>query len=69
MRGEIADRVVAPVVAQPALEQERVVDELMDGQELDRGDAERLQMLDRRRMREPGVRSAQLLRDAGMPLS
>ena len=68
VRGEIADGVVAPVVAQPALEQQRVVDELMDGEELDRGDAERLQMLDGRGMREPRVRAALILRHLGMPL-
>ena len=40
VRGEEADRVVAPVVAQPALDQMRVVDELVHRQQLDRGDAE-----------------------------
>ena len=41
---EEADRVVAPVVRQPLLEQMAVVDEGVDRQQLDRGDAERLQM-------------------------
>jgi hypothetical protein len=45
--GEEADRVVAPVVAQALLDQEVVVDELVHGQQLDRGDAEPLQVLDR----------------------
>ena len=49
VRREVADRVVAPVVAQPAIEQQRVLHELVDGQQLDGGDAELLQVLDRRR--------------------
>ena len=44
VRREVADRVVAPVVAQAALEQEAVVDERVDRQQLDRGDAEPLQV-------------------------
>ena len=47
VRREVADRVVAPVVAQAALDEVRVVDELVDRQQLDRGDAEPLQVLDR----------------------
>ena len=45
---EEADRVVAPVVAQAALDQAAVVDEGVHRQQLDRGDAEALQVLDRR---------------------
>ena len=41
VRREEADRVVAPVVAQAALDQVRVVHELVHRQQLDRGDAER----------------------------
>ena len=44
--GEEADRVVAPVVAQPPLQQVGVVDELVHRQELDGGDAETTQVLD-----------------------
>ena len=64
VRREEADRVVAPVVAQAALEQEAVVDELVDRQQLDRGDAELLEVVDRRRVREARVGAAQLSRDA-----
>ena len=40
VRREEADRVVAPVVAQPALDEVGVVDELVHRQQLERGDAE-----------------------------
>ena len=40
VRGEVADRAVAPVVVQPALDQERLVGDVVDRQQLDRGDAE-----------------------------
>ena len=40
VRGEEAERVVAPVVAQALLEQGAVVDELVHRHQLDRGDAE-----------------------------
>ncbi len=59
--GEEADRVVAPVVGQPARGDLRLGDELVDRQQLDRGHAEVAQVVDDRRGREPGVRSAQLL--------
>ena len=49
VRREVADRVVAPVVAQAALEEQRVLHELVHRQQLDRGDAQLLQVLDRRR--------------------
>ncbi len=39
---EIGDGVVAPIVAQAAVQQVLVVDELMDGQQLDRRDSEPL---------------------------
>ena len=68
MRGEIPDRVVAPVIAQAALEQQRIVDELMDGEQLHRGDAERLQMFDGGRMRESRVRAALIVGDVRMAL-
>ena len=61
VRREEADRVVAPVVGQPALDQGRLADELVHRQQLDRGDAEVLEVVDDRRGRQPGVRAAQLL--------
>ncbi len=65
---EEADRVVAPVVAQAELDQALVVDERVHRQQLDRGDAEALQVIDHRRAGESRVRAAQLLRNVGMQL-
>ena len=67
VRREEADRVVAPVVAQPALDQVAVVDELMHRHQLDGADAEARQVIERRRMGEAGVGAAQLA--AGRPAS
>ena len=39
LRGEICERVVAPVVHQPALEQRTILQERLNGQQLDGGDA------------------------------
>jgi hypothetical protein len=64
VRREEADRVVAPVVPQAAREQMPVVHEFVHRHELDRGHAEAQQVIDRLRMREPGVRAAQIRRDA-----
>ena len=61
VRREVADRRVAPVVRQPALGEEVLVDDVVDRQQLDRGDAESMQVLDRRVGREAGVRAAQVL--------
>ena len=63
VRGEEADRVVAPVVPQSPLDQVSVVDELVHGQQLHRGHAELDQVVDRGRMGQPGVRAALGLRD------
>ena len=63
---EEADRVVAPVVAQPVLDQHGVVHELVHGHELDRGDAEALQVVDDRRAGEARVGAAQLLGHVGV---
>ena len=64
VRGEEADRVVAPVVRQALVEQRGVLHELVHGHELDRGHAEVGQVLDHARVRHRGVRAADLLRDA-----
>jgi hypothetical protein len=61
VRGEEADRVVAPVVAQAALGQVAVVDELVHRQQLDGGDAEVQQVLDHRRVSEARVGAALVL--------
>jgi len=63
VRGEEADGVVAPVVAQAALLQRVVVHELVHRHELDRGDAQVLQVLDHHRVDEPRVRPPDLLGD------
>ena len=63
VRGEVADRVVAPVVRQSLGLERRIVRELLDRHELDRGDAELRQVLDDRRVRHAGVGAAQLVRD------
>ncbi len=68
VRREKADAVVAPVVAQAALDQRLVVDELVNGHQLDRGDAQALQMRDHRRGRQAGIGSAKLRPDRGMQL-
>ncbi len=46
VRGQVGDRVVPPVVAQPQLDQAAVVHELVHRHELDRGDAQGLEVLD-----------------------
>ena len=50
---EEADGVVAPVIGQSLLEQMAVVDEGVDRQQLDRGDAERLDVFDHLRAPRP----------------
>ena len=60
LRGEEVDGVVAPVVAQPLLQQVTVVEEGVHREQLDRGDAEILEVGDHRRRRETGVGAAQL---------
>ena len=67
VRCEVADRLVAPVVAQPPLNELRVVDELVDGRLYGRY-AEPLQVCHRGRMRHPSVGAAQLLWHVGVQL-
>ena len=61
VRGEEADRAVAPVVRQPALGEERLVDDVVDRQQLDGGDAERPEVRERRVGGQAGVGAAQVL--------
>ena len=68
VRREVADRVVTPVVAQAAIEQKPVMDEVMDRHQLDGRHAEILQRRDRRRMREAGIGAANLGRQLRVPL-
>ncbi len=64
VRGEEADRVVAPVVAQAAFLQVAVLHELMYRHELERRDAEVAQVVDHHRVRHPRVGPADALGDA-----
>ena len=68
VRREEAEGVVAPVVAQPLLEQRAVLDELVHRHQLDRGDAELREVVGHRRVGEPGVRAALLLGDVRVQL-
>ena len=63
VRGEVAEGVVAPVVGQAATDQERLGHVVVNGQQLDRRDAEVDQVLHDRRVGQPRVRPAQVLRD------
>ena len=57
---EETQRVVAPIVAQAARRQERLVDEGMDRQQLERRHAEPLEMIDHGRRAQRAERAAQL---------
>ncbi len=59
--GEEADRRVAPVVREAALEQERLVDDVVDGQQLDRGHPEVAQVVQGRLRGETRVGAAQVV--------
>ena len=61
VRGEVADRAVAPVVRQPALVQEALVGDVVDRQQLDRGDAQALEVAERLVGGQAGVGAAQVL--------
>ena len=61
VRGEEGDRVVAPVVAQAALDEVVVVDELVHRHQLDRRDPERGEVVDDGRVGDGRVRAAHLL--------
>ena len=63
---EEADGVVAPVVAQPPLDEEVVVDEGVDRQQLDGGDAEVAYVMHHLAHRHAGKGAAQRRRHAGM---
>jgi len=67
-RGEEGEGVVAPVVGQAALEEERLARDRLDREQFERGDAERAQVVDQHRVREAGVGAAQVLRDPGEQL-
>ncbi len=60
------DRVVAPVIAQPLIDQMPIVDEVMYRHELDRRHAELQQMIDDGVRSQPQIRAAQVLGHAGV---
>jgi hypothetical protein len=60
------DGVVAPVVLQPLLHEKVLVHDLVDGQELDGGDAQRLQVLDDGRVGDGRVGASEVLRHVGV---
>ncbi len=63
LRRKKADRVVAPVIAQIALDEMAVIDPGMDGKEFDGRHAEPPQMIDHRRLAQRPERAAQMLGD------
>ena len=66
LRREEADGVVAPVVPQSLLDEIAVVDEGMDRQQLDGGDAETADVVDHLVLHEAGEGAAKLLRHGRM---
>jgi hypothetical protein len=60
VRGEIADGVIAKIVRQTLADQAVLVHELMDWHQLDRGDAEALQVADDGWVGQPRIGAAQL---------
>ena len=58
VRCEVADRRVSPVVRKPAIVEEALVGDVVDGEQLDGVDAQLLQVLERRLGSEPGIRAA-----------
>ena len=68
VRGEVPDRLVAPVVTQPACDQLGIVHELVHRKQLDGGHSEPLQVRDRGGMPQPGITPAQRVRHVGMQL-
>ena len=66
VRGEEADRRVAPVVRQPEVVQEPLVGDVVNRQQLDGGDAERTEVRQRLLGRETGIRAAQVVAHARM---
>ena len=68
VRGEEVEGVVAPVVGEPLLDQALLAHELVDRQKLHRGDAEILEVADRRLVGEARVGAAQLVGQVGVEL-
>ncbi len=66
VRGEEPHRVIAPVVGATLTLQVRLVGEGVDGQQLQRRDAQRAKVLDDRRMPQRRIGAADALRDLGV---
>jgi len=67
-RREEPQRVVPPVIRQPAFQQMAVIDMTVNWQQFDRSDAERLQVIDGRVRCQSRISPAQRFRNPGMPL-
>ena len=63
VRCEIAEGVVSPVVGEAAPDEERLGNVVVDRQQLNGCHAEVLQMLDDRRVSQPGVRAPEVFRN------
>ena len=68
VRCEESEGVVAPVVSQAQVQQPAVVHELMHRHQFDRGDIQRFEMIDDRRVSQAGVGAAERFGDSGMGL-
>ena len=68
VRREEADRRVSPVVREPPRDEEVLVGDVVHRQQLDRGDAEPAEVVDRRLRGEARVGAPQVLSHAGHPL-
>ena len=66
VRGQVGDRVVAPVVGQPPGDHRVLGHELVHRHQLDRGDAQAQQMVDDRRVAQPRVGAALFLGHGGV---
>ena len=66
VRREEADRVVPPVVREPAVDEMTVAHEVVHGHQLDGGHAEAREVLEGGRRGQPGVGSPQFFRDRGV---
>ena len=66
VRGEKTEGVIAPVVAQPQVAQAIVLQELVDGHELDGGNAKLFEVVNDGRVGHAGIRAAELFRHVRM---
>ena len=62
-RGEETDRIVTPVVSKSAIDQCLIIHVRLNGQQLDRGDAQMCEVLNCPGTAEPGISAAQFRRN------